>query len=717
MITRVGALADYASTANVAGSGPLPVAVPVQVGDVLVVSVHMGGTTGAPTVTDSAGHTWTQVGPTRTISSGATSSTALFSTMVTDPAVSTVTVGRGSTGGLVVHVRAYRGALGVVSDADGATGSAATVTLPPVTRVPGSWALVAFTYAAASGLPVTTSNATVDAVSVSTGSGSTRAGALLHAGPAAGMDDLTVSASIPVGSSWSAVALVLDPVPVAPEPEPGQGDYSVHLRLGPLSPVTVVHGQVPSITDPLLVLDGMRLRWGYAGDTWPAVLEPLTGTVQLATRDTAHLAQLDEGDAALVRLVDGNGVVVAGLYGSITELTATQQLRPRPDDPTRFDTWTVVTVAISDHTARENIPVPAGPFETTGFQFLLEEIMARTGRPVREINAYGNTKEDPFDGSTGLIDMLRQITLEAGSEDAPVVWFDDFEELWVFYPGRPDPWMYQLAPISDPDTGALVLLSFHEYDWSATTDPPAGLAWSTGRIRLVQGTGPNAVPASRVRLDGSWRKGAEASVTHVTVTTPVDPPVTVVAPEWVPGHPVVPQVVDLQLSSGDTVMTPDPADSLNLLGRLYLPGNRVPGWDRDGFVYEPESVADLGTGWFPDWTSEKFDAEVFDPEETPWYPAIRGGPAAGCFVSPVAVFGIPGPAALGTPSGAYVGLRTGVELTLAGGRVSVAFGLRRERRRSGGGITYAQLSAAFPAADPDDFDPGLTYADLRLVRG
>lgn len=245
------------------------------------------------------------------------------------------------------------------------------------------------------------------------------------------------------------------------------------------------------------------------------------------------------------------------------------------------------------------------------------------------------------------------------------------------------------------------------YDRTDPTDFPAELVdGPDGWTVAIDPDSPLVVDAARVDFAAMFTRSKfthpnRAEVTY-TPTGGSDPALVVVeADDRDADAPVVAVALDAPLL-GDEY-------AAGRMALVYLPENDAADrWQADAFRYYPPDWSRLlAASWFP----RHHDVDLVSPGVAPGDPATR----AECYTIPVVVDGID-PAHNPTGRSWYAGQLTSVQLTLAGAQPVVEFTLRRVLPvpDGAGALTYDDLSVVPTYAD---FDPSLTYYDLRLARG
>lgn len=494
--------------------------------------------------------------------------------------------------------------------------------------------------------------------------------------------------------------------------------YTVELQLGSWS-TTIDQDSPQSATDAVVVLDQLRVGWRLAGDEHPAPLEPLQASLQLMALDVADLTALAVDDVAILRVLNTPGDVVASLYGRVTEVTAQQAYRSvkGADGIGVSGVWSTFNVSLVDHRAGAGVPITmTRPAESAEERFYrLSHGTGAAGEvlspwPIRQPRALLGFVAAIYDGAS-LLEILDGLQSQLLSNVGGL-------GSGAGLPGG----MYVLAPVADAVTGELALLSWHRVDYEVSTaELPLTLGVVDGQLQLVPVTGADrAIPAAQVAIDGQYRRGPEnrANVVRLYDHDPAqggDAPLTSLtyAEDYSPGDRVYMRTVIVDQLAWET-------DEIGWLGEALLPpGVRVGGWDREAFVWTPDSVDDV-VGMFPDWSSDSYSTLEDAPSWTD-----EDEEAAPCFTAPVAVTGIPDNANFAGAAGVYAGVLSGAELDISGGRVAVTFSLRRQLSRPNTTVDpssvldYTTMRTRTTTAYRTGavvVDPGLTHAELRLVR-
>lgn len=492
--------------------------------------------------------------------------------------------------------------------------------------------------------------------------------------------------------------------------------YTVRLVLGAYS-YTVTSGQPQSLDAGPVVLAGLRIGWRYAGDGWPAQLEPMTATVQLLVRDVAQLASLDVDQLASVRVTATSSAgtwTLGALYGRTAELAAEQVRRPRVDGTVEL--LTRYTVQLVDHLAGANVGINGPTSAVDTVQLRLQSVTAGGNDAGVQLTLPANPAWQ--------LDATKTPTV-----DKPLV-----EYVGNVLTAMADPANggrhYLLVPVANPadaawpapfDTwtrpGDLQALHSQLLDLPSSAELPTTLALtSAGVLELAPHTANgNGVPASRVQLGGSWRRDPTSAVRMVRVKrTTAGNTVTSKATGYSQGSA---RRLDVEVdAAGDS--------GAGIIGRGILAAlapDVTPAWRLDSFTYRPADPADLRDTFVPDLTTALYPMQ---PGQQP-QSVDEVERAAPTWRRLVAVVGLRDQANLAGRTGVYAGQLTAAELSVdQDQQVSVTFSLRRRAPRptssAAADATWAWLRAGWPAlryrgATPR-IDPDLTMADLRLVR-
>lgn len=514
-------------------------------------------------------------------------------------------------------------------------------------------------------------------------------------------------------------------------------DYRVRIEVGPQAPgerrlrdvFVIDQGDEPD-ADAVLVLDDLQIGWGWAGQVLPSQLEPIEATFRLATRDVALTANLSRDDVAFVQLKANTGgdeyqggvygqpwPILASVYGVVSELTADQQLRPRPKDSGGgYDVWTVYTVKVIDFTVPLNFPIsislPAG--ESLDWHIAAIDAAAQNaGIPVGV--AYAGWSQAKVEAvqlqEQGIVDVLRNYFSQDFRDDLP-------DGLWRPYVVAAEAGFTKFG--TDPDgyvSAQLVALEIDQVVGSLQLPGALGIVAPNTVGAVAHPESGRGIPADRVDISGQWRHGADDDVNAVTVRND-DVAVTEYRADYVPGQALRVREISCELTSE--------AD-MRKLARFYLPNVTSPAWGRDTFTYRVADPLDLtmhndwyGMYW-PTFMPELGDGGVGYMDDQPLTPA------------PVAIFGVAPAGNLGKPGSRIVsGRLMSCKLTLRRGAVELDFALGGSHGRPAGrlpfnhayaDLNFRRLREDWPTlrirpADPSALrvDPTMTLSDTWLLR-
>lgn len=504
--------------------------------------------------------------------------------------------------------------------------------------------------------------------------------------------------------------------------------YTVRITLADYT-FTVTQGAVDgTLDDGPVVLDGLSIRWAYAGDVLPAQLEPMTAQLQLSSLLSDQVAGLGVNDYASVECRDSAGVVFASIYGRISELTNAQLVEPAPAGGSRVRN--VFNVAVVDHTGSTMAGwtvsgVLAASDAHARFDFNLVPLMDN-GNPscVRlYVDSPQQMLAQTLDGES-LVGLVRAhvgylFNPSIGATPAQMlIVARAFDVLaWGAAMGGSRPYLDNVAQLVDVRVPTPAL--------DGTSKLPGRLAFVAGVVTMVPIAGqPRSVDACDVTIDGEWRQDRSKIITRVRVTNSNTPPakVTAAVPAPAPAsrRPLdevddgVELVVETVLTNAAamgttlTAFTPEPLDQ----GR--------PSWDRDSFRWRVSDPTAIGANtWMPHLRLPDAGALTGDPLVVDPYGVTKLAPD--CFGMPVAVWNLADNLA-GTP--AYAGRLTSCQLTIDAGKVALDFTVRQQLDRPVAGRTpttdatwaWFRADATLNTKRYTEIDRALTYADSRLIR-
>lgn len=510
---------------------------------------------------------------------------------------------------------------------------------------------------------------------------------------------------------------------------------TVELQLGDQPPVVVELGGEgeASLDDELLYLDGLSIAWRYSNpDQVVRQIEPMVGKVQLSTPDVANLWGIESGLPGYVRVFDEYGDHVASVHGRLSELTATQALYRRKGQPKQLRTQLQLDVVDHLGTEGEVIEELVTPNQRFGSYWydvaqtseLEVDFPQSWTDPDYRVSVVGRARAMTTQ-NVGLVDQLRACLFEAPLSTTPTSSTDD-----AIYLAH-----YLLLPVVQTGPGAAYEGALDHFSLHVVpgAESPIGHNYFPARNLVEPPAGhPHVIPASKVELSGTYRQQANRRPNAVTVKLRNNPDTadTVTSVKASPGRR---NRVTRQLDAAIACLITPGWTSATYgapIARMHLPEQDVDnlGWERDGFVYRPDTFEALTGGRNGDW----YDADgylfgrlnAYGPPGGCWFPDMRtwreaptetsspdyfreasfGGwdrysmnvrafeLAPECFLRPVVVEGIPAHGSLARWDGRYTGHLSAATLTIVKGKPVVSFELTQ---------TEPEPSLPGPTIDPE----------------
>lgn len=484
----------------------------------------------------------------------------------------------------------------------------------------------------------------------------------------------------------------------APPPDPGDG-WMVSIQFGTAGTPIVKRDDVPTdLADSVWVLDGLSIGWSMSEAPTATQPEPVTCQLVLLADDVAELAglNLDMGaDVAVMAYVGHTAELTArvgSFHGRITDL-AVEPAR-MVDADHNGKPAVKVTVDAVDYTA----DLAEKPVRVNAWNAGAETIKDRFSRIIDEagqvldLDSVAVMSEadlhagDPLDPSTA---PARDQLIEALAQAPDVL-------------GR----RAILAPHASDIDGVAELVG---YGADAVGSPfvfaeaelPGDLSWDAGaslvRLTISQDARTAILPASAIRRAVRWFRNKLVDVNRVDVAGTFLPGTeTTVVTRATGATPVVTEQATTILAYRE--------DARELADLLMPDTPSATGWSLDAVRFE---------GWR--------DLDRLTPPFVPAHDLAYGEPDRdGCYGRPIIIDGI---IEQQNPAGGtwYAATLRGATLTLQRGKYAVDLQLRRGIPRpstAGAGMTWDDLRARGDLAGrlPANYDPAITYEQLRLVR-